>query len=137
MNGPWLSSARSRPVAAAPSAASRGQAGRYSLLNYRKMTMCTPNESEVEALLGVRIGEDSRVLERSGRTVLARTGARGVLITRGSRGMALFEPDRPTVHIPISGSDQIADVTGALTGAAPRVSRDPYALPRSGHCRHR
>ena len=48
---------------------------RYSLLNYRKMTMCTPNESEVEALLGVRIGEDSRVLERSGRTVLARTGA--------------------------------------------------------------
>jgi len=86
---------------------------RYSLLNYRKMTMCTPNESEVEALLGVRIGEDSRVLERSGRTVLARTGAGGVLITRGSRGMALFEPDRPTVHIPISGSDQIADVTGA------------------------
>ena len=36
-----------------------------------------------------------------------------VLITRGSRGMALFEPDRPTVHIPIFGSDQIADVTGA------------------------
>ena len=27
--------------------------------------------------------------------------------------MALFEPDRPTVHIPIFGSDQIADVTGA------------------------
>ena len=86
---------------------------RYSLLNYRKMTMCTPNESEVEALLGVRIGEDSRVLERSGRDLLARTGAGGVLITRGSRGMALFEPDRPTVHIPIFGSDQIADVTGA------------------------
>lgn len=75
--------------------------------------MCTPNESEVEALLGVRIGENSRVLERAGRTLLARTGAGGVLITRGSRGMALFEPDRPTVHISIFGSDQIADVTGA------------------------
>ena len=86
---------------------------RYSLLDYRRMTMCTPNESEVEALLGVRIGEDTRVLERSGRTLLAKTGAAGVLITRGSRGMALFEPDRPTVHIPIFGSDQIADVTGA------------------------
>ena len=36
-----------------------------------------------------------------------------VLITRGSRGMALFEPGRPTVHIPIVGSDEIADVTGA------------------------
>ena len=27
--------------------------------------------------------------------------------------MALFEPGRPTVHIPIFGSDEIADVTGA------------------------
>ena len=27
--------------------------------------------------------------------------------------MALFEPGKPTVHIPIFGSDQIADVTGA------------------------
>jgi bifunctional ADP-heptose synthase (sugar kinase/adenylyltransferase) len=27
--------------------------------------------------------------------------------------MALFEPDAPTVHVPIFGSDQIADVTGA------------------------
>lgn len=27
--------------------------------------------------------------------------------------MALFEPGKPTVHIPIHGSDQIADVTGA------------------------
>ena len=27
--------------------------------------------------------------------------------------MALFERDRPTDHIPIVGSDQIADVTGA------------------------
>jgi D-glycero-beta-D-manno-heptose-7-phosphate kinase len=86
---------------------------RYSLLDYRRMTMCTPNESEVEALLGVRIGDNLRVLERAGRTLLARTGAAGILITRGSRGMALFEPDRSTLHIPIFGSDQIADVTGA------------------------
>jgi bifunctional ADP-heptose synthase (sugar kinase/adenylyltransferase) len=27
--------------------------------------------------------------------------------------MALFERNRPTLHIPIFGSDQIADVTGA------------------------
>jgi bifunctional ADP-heptose synthase (sugar kinase/adenylyltransferase) len=45
--------------------------------------------------------------------LLARTKAEAVLITRGSRGMALFEQHRPTVHIPIHGSDQIADVTGA------------------------
>jgi rfaE bifunctional protein kinase chain/domain len=86
---------------------------RYALLKFRRMTMCTPNESEVEQLLGVKIGENARVLEKAGRDLLKRTGAEGILITRGSRGMALFEPDRPTVHIPIYGSDQIADVTGA------------------------
>lgn len=86
---------------------------RYSLLRFRRMTTSTPNESEVEQLLGVKIGENVRVLEKAGRELLQRTGAGSLLITRGSRGMALFEPDRPTIHIPIFGSDQIADVTGA------------------------
>ncbi len=86
---------------------------RYRLLDFHGMTTCTPNESEVEQLLGVTIGEDARVLEKAGRELLKRTGSRAVLVTRGSRGMALFEPDRPTLHIPIFGSDQIADVTGA------------------------
>jgi rfaE bifunctional protein kinase chain/domain len=86
---------------------------RYDLLRFRGMTACTPNEPEVEAALGIRIGDNGRTLERGGRELLRRTRARAVLVTRGSRGMALFEPDRRTVHIPISGSDQVADVTGA------------------------
>ena len=86
---------------------------RYSLLRFRGMTTCTPNEAEVEQIFGITIGENLRVLEKAGRELLAKTQARSVLITRGSRGMALFEPGRPTEHIPISGSDQIADVTGA------------------------
>lgn len=86
---------------------------RYDLLRYHGITACTPNESEVEQALGVRIGDDLRVLERAGRMLLKKTRGAAVLITRGSRGMALFEPDRPTKHIPIVGSDQIADVTGA------------------------
>jgi rfaE bifunctional protein kinase chain/domain len=86
---------------------------RYALTRYARVTACTPNESEVEQVLGVRIDDRPRVLERAGRTLLARTRMEAVLITRGSRGMALFEPGRPTVHIPIFGSDQIADVTGA------------------------
>ncbi len=86
---------------------------RYDMLRYKGMTACTPNESEVEQALGIRIGDDVRALERAGRTVLKRTRSRAVLITRGGRGMALFEPAARTVHIPIVGSDQIADVTGA------------------------
>jgi rfaE bifunctional protein kinase chain/domain len=86
---------------------------RYALTRYSRLAACTPNESEVEQVLGVRIDDNLRVLERAGRTLLDRTKMEAVLITRGSRGMALFEPGRPTVHIPIYGSDQIADVTGA------------------------
>ena len=35
------------------------------------------------------------------------------MLTRGSRGMSVFEVDTRTVHIPIFGSDEVADVTGA------------------------
>ena len=86
---------------------------RYQLLAYSGLTACTPNEAEVEQALGVRINDNVRTLERAGREILERTAMRAVLITRGSRGMALFEPDKPTVHIPIVGSDEVADVTGA------------------------
>ena len=86
---------------------------RYRLLGYKGLTACTPNESEVEQALGIRINDDLRTLERAGREILERTAMRAVLVTRGSRGMALFEPGRPTVHIAIFGSDEIADVTGA------------------------
>jgi rfaE bifunctional protein kinase chain/domain len=86
---------------------------RYALTRYSRLTACTPNESEVEQVLGIRIDDNHRVLERAGRALLDRTRMEAVLITRGSRGMALFEPGKPTVHIPIYGSDQISDVTGA------------------------
>jgi D-glycero-beta-D-manno-heptose-7-phosphate kinase len=86
---------------------------RYNLGAYRGLTACTPNEPEVEQLLGVHIGDNLDALERAGRTLLRRSRMRAVLITRGSRGMALFEPGARTAHIPIFGSDEIADVTGA------------------------
>lgn len=86
---------------------------RHRLTDYRGLTTCTPNESEVEQALDIRIDDDADALERAGRRLLKRLRMQSVLITRGSRGMALFEPKRPTSHIPIFGTDEIADVTGA------------------------
>jgi rfaE bifunctional protein kinase chain/domain len=86
---------------------------RYAMLSFKGMTATTPNESEVEAQLGVTIGDDVRALERAGRALVKKTRAKSVLITRGSRGMALFEAGQPVQHIPIVGSDEVADVTGA------------------------
>jgi rfaE bifunctional protein kinase chain/domain len=86
---------------------------RYRLLDYRGLTTSTPNESEVERVLGIHMDEDPDALERAGRLLLRRTGMHAVLITRGSRGMALFQRKQATVHVPIFGSDEVTDVTGA------------------------
>src|SRR5207302_1556018 len=74
---------------------------RYRLTEYRSLTACTPNESEVEHIVGAPIKDDAAALERAGRMLLKKTRMGAVLVTRGSRGMALFEPGRRTVHVPI------------------------------------
>jgi rfaE bifunctional protein kinase chain/domain len=86
---------------------------RFDMLRFTGMTAVTPNEAEVEAALGITIGHDRRVLEAGGRTLLRRLKTAAVLVTRGRDGMALFEPGKTPVHIPIHGTDQVADVTGA------------------------
>jgi rfaE bifunctional protein kinase chain/domain len=85
---------------------------RYDLLRFRGVTAATPNEPEVEALIGAPL-DDDRDVEKAGRQLLERLDARFVLITRGSRGMALLEKDGPATFLQIYGDDQIADVTGA------------------------
>jgi rfaE bifunctional protein kinase chain/domain len=67
----------------------------------------------VEAALGISIGNDGKKLETAGRTLLRKLKHDALLITRGKDGMALFEPGKKTVHIPVHGNDEIADVTGA------------------------
>jgi rfaE bifunctional protein kinase chain/domain len=86
---------------------------RFDILSHSGFTTATPNEPEVEAALGVSIGNDEERLEKAGRQLLRRLRFHSVLITRGSQGMALFESRRPTRHIPVYGTDEVADVTGA------------------------
>ncbi len=88
---------------------------RYGLLGYRATgaTAATPNEPELEAQYHARIGADRAVLERLGRNALRRLGLRALLVTRGKDGMALFEPGRATVFVPVFGAPEAVDVTGA------------------------
>jgi rfaE bifunctional protein kinase chain/domain len=80
---------------------------------YRRATGCTPNQEELERALGLEPLRDRAAVEMAGRRLLRRTGNRAVLVTRGARGMCLFERRRSPVHIPAFGSDEVADVTGA------------------------
>ena len=85
---------------------------RYQMPRFTGVTAATPNEAELEQLAGVP-ADDERTVEKAGRQVLERLDARLLLVTRGSRGMALLERDGATTFIPIHGTDEIADVTGA------------------------
>jgi D-glycero-beta-D-manno-heptose-7-phosphate kinase len=86
---------------------------RYRLLDYSGVTAATPNEPEVEEALGVRIGPDWNRLVAAGGQLMARMKLKSLVITRGRDGMVAFNPKREPVDIPIFGSDQVADVTGA------------------------
>ncbi len=86
---------------------------RYRLTQYSGVTAATPNESEVEEALGVRIGQDWNQLIAAGEQVMARMKLQSLVITRGRDGMVAFDHKYEPVDIPIFGSDQVADVTGA------------------------
>jgi D-glycero-beta-D-manno-heptose-7-phosphate kinase len=88
---------------------------RYNLADYAKagILSATPNEAELEAMHHTTIGANFDELIRCGRATLAAMKLKALLVTRGRDGMALFEtPDR-VARIPVHGSDQAVDVTGA------------------------
>jgi rfaE bifunctional protein kinase chain/domain len=86
---------------------------RYRMLEYSGAVAATPNEPEVEAALGLRIGNDWSRLCSAGEQVMARMKLQALVITRGRDGMAAFVGKHKPVDIPIFGSDQVTDVTGA------------------------
>jgi rfaE bifunctional protein kinase chain/domain len=85
---------------------------RYDLTRFVGATAATPNEAELAHLAGVPV-DDERAVEKAGRQVLERLDARMLLVTRGSRGLGILERDGATTFLPIHGTDEIADVTGA------------------------
>ena len=86
---------------------------RYRMLEYSGVTAATPNEPEVEEALQTRIGDDTQRLFSAGEQVMKRMGLKSLVITRGRDGMVAFEKNVAPLTIPIFGSDQVVDVTGA------------------------
>ncbi len=86
-----------------------------SLFRFQGVTALTPNQPEAELTLGmqIRTPED---LEEAGRRLLSGSKAQGVLITRGSEGISLFEAGKPSLHLPIfplPTASEIVDTNGA------------------------
>ncbi len=109
-----------QPLAANLTATAAGKPitldSRYDLLRFTGVTAATPNEEEAAAAAGTSLfnGDDDARLKQAGEKLQAELACEALLITRGSRGMALFERERSgPLLIPVYGTDQVADVTGA------------------------
>ncbi len=86
---------------------------RFRLLNFKGVTVITPNEPEMEEALRLRIDDNVRVITQAGKRLLKESDAETILLTRGSQGMVLFTRKKPPFSIPIFGTTDIVDVTGA------------------------
>lgn len=84
---------------------------RYRLDQFKGIAAATPNEEEFETCIGRSI-EDDEEREKAGEELRRRLGMRALLITRGNQGMMLCREEGP-MQIPIVGSDDVTDVTGA------------------------
>ncbi len=86
---------------------------RHALLRFAGVDAVTPNEEEVEECVGFPLGDSLDTLGRAGAVLREKIACPNLLVTRGSRGMALFSRSGSPEVIPVHGTDQVADVTGA------------------------
>jgi rfaE bifunctional protein kinase chain/domain len=80
---------------------------RFRLRNFPNATSATPNQEEVEQILGAGFTADQCEKLR------AELGYEALLVTRGNQGMTLFEKGRTAFDIGVVGSAEPVDVTGA------------------------
>lgn len=85
---------------------------RFRLGEFEGIDGATPNEEEAEGLYGASFDDDLARVAAAGDLIREKLGAKFLLMTRGSCGMSLVE-QTGSVHIPVHGSTQVADVTGA------------------------
>jgi len=85
---------------------------RFGLEALGRVDGATPNLEELAATVGTVPRSDAAVAIAA-ETLRERLGARLIVATRGSEGLTLVEEGRPALHLPVFGTDQVADVTGA------------------------
>ena len=85
---------------------------RFQLSRFHGFTSATPNEDEVENLLGRQLAQDDN-LDSIAEALREQLALRALLVTRGSHGMTLFEDGVAPLHIEAVGAREPVDVTGA------------------------
>lgn len=85
---------------------------RFGLTDFAGLTVCKPNEPELAAFTGLPIRNDAELVA-AGKAAQKRLSCEVLLVTRGRKGMTLFERGQKPLHVPVHGSEEAVDVTGA------------------------
>jgi len=80
---------------------------RFGLEHFPDATTATPNQEEVEQILGKDFTEQDCI------KLCEKLGYEALLVTRGNLGMTLIEKDKTPVHFEAIGAKEAVDVTGA------------------------
>lgn len=84
---------------------------RYALKKFKNITTATPNETEAGPLVNIENYEEQYV-EMIIKKLTTLIKAQGMIITRGSKGMLVYE-NKKIYKIPAYGTEEIVDVSGA------------------------
>ncbi|HSS21164.1 MAG TPA: PfkB family carbohydrate kinase [Pyrinomonadaceae bacterium] len=85
---------------------------RFRLADFHGFTSATPNQDEVEQLLGKELNEAAEI-QTAAEELRAKLGHRALLVTRGGSGMTLIEDGVEALHLEAVGASEPVDVTGA------------------------
>jgi D-glycero-beta-D-manno-heptose-7-phosphate kinase len=85
---------------------------RFQLRSFSGVTVCKPNEPELESLVRRSLKTERDVVQAA-RSALKMLGCRALLVTRGRNGVAILDRDGRSELIPAYGPEEAVDVTGA------------------------
>lgn len=85
---------------------------RFALTEFEGVTVCKPNEPELSAMTGLPVSTDAEV-DRAAKAALERLRCEVLLLTRGRKGMTVYEPGKKPFRLPVHGPEEAVDVTGA------------------------
>lgn len=85
---------------------------RYAIEDFIGTDYIKQNDAELAHAVGYSLDSEAK-LQQAAREFLTKMQAKGVLVTRGEKGMTLFENDGAIHNIPVSDKSEVFDVSGA------------------------
>lgn len=85
---------------------------RYAIEDFVGTDYIKQNDAELSHAVGYELDSEAK-LQRAAKEFLIKMQAKGVLVTRGEKGMSLFEANGDVHNIPVSDKSEVFDVSGA------------------------